>query len=54
MLVKVFSGDVGSNHNMIAKNFSSSTVQAVIIFPSLIFHDIDSNLEIKQQDNINI
>ena len=53
MLVKVSSGDVVSNHNMISKNFSSSTVQAVIISPSLLFHDIDSNLEIKQ-DNINI
>lgn len=37
MVVEVFSGDVGSNPNIISKNVSFSTVQAVISSPSLIF-----------------
>jgi len=51
---EAFSGLVGSNHSVIFRNVSSSTAQAVIISPSLIFHDTNSNAEIKQQDNIHI
>lgn len=54
MVVGVFSGDVGSNHNIISKNVSFSTMQAVISSPSLIFCGKVLDLEIKQQDNINI